>query len=90
MDHKSRKWYIRIFYWIIASSVINAWISYRKDSDAIGHPKKEQLNLLKFTLPVSNSLIVNAKPIQKNVVSRPRLDVSGNSESDLNVTLSPK
>ena len=31
MDHTSKRWYIRIFYWILASSVTNAWLSYRND-----------------------------------------------------------
>ena len=31
MDHTSKRWYIRIYYWILASSVINAWLSYRND-----------------------------------------------------------
>ena len=28
MDHKSKRWYIRIFYCVSASSVINAWLRY--------------------------------------------------------------
>ena len=31
MDHTSKRWYIRIFYWILASSVTNAWLSYQND-----------------------------------------------------------
>ena len=27
MNHKSKRWYVRIFYWILASSVKNAWVS---------------------------------------------------------------
>lgn len=79
LDHKSRKWYIRIFYWIIASSVVNAWLRYRKDFNAIklskGNQsflkKEKQMSLVEFTLNVAASLMKNAKPIKKRTPGRP-------------------
>ena len=31
LHHKSKKWYMRIFFWILGTSVINAWLLYRKE-----------------------------------------------------------
>ena len=35
LDQKSRRRYMQIFYWILASSVVNAWLWYRKDFDSM-------------------------------------------------------
>ena len=90
MDHKSQKWYMRIFYWILSSGVINGWLQYRKHCEALEITKKQQHTLVQFTLLVSNSLVKNSVPATqaKKAVGRPRLNV--NSGSQLGVSLSPK
>ena len=35
LGHKSRRWYVRIFYWMLASSIINAWLQYSRDFDDV-------------------------------------------------------
>ena len=57
LDHKSRRWYMRIFYWILASSVVSAWLRYRKDFDprklSKGNEsfsgKQKRMSLIEFT-----------------------------------------
>ena len=65
MDHKSKRWYIRIFYWMLASSVINAWLMYRKDYVILNKKgqfhdnRDENLTLILFTTEVSSALMKN-------------------------------
>ncbi|XP_049302012.1 piggyBac transposable element-derived protein 3-like [Bactrocera dorsalis] len=40
INHRSRKWYIRVFYWCLGTSVINAWLLYRKHLRLL-EPKKK-------------------------------------------------
>ena len=71
MDHKSKRWYIRIFYWILASSVINAWPRYRKDYVILNkkgqfHDNSDKnLTLIQFTMEVLSALVKKAKPVHK-------------------------
>ena len=89
MDHKSQKWYMRILYWILSSSVFNGWLQYRKHCEALEITKKQQHTLVQFTLLVSNSFVKTSVPATqaKQAVDRPRLNVS--SGSQLDVSLSP-
>ena len=69
LDHKSRRWYMRIFYWILASSVVNAFLRYRKDFNSMklskGNEsfsgKQKRMSLIEFTMNVFSSLLKNAK-----------------------------
>ena len=80
MEHKSKRWCMQIFYWMISASAINGWVPYRKDADAIGVARRDQKTLGQFTSSVSNSLVVNAKPEVKKSRGRPRLDDSIQSD----------
>ena len=85
MDHKSKRWYIRIFYWILASSVINVWLMYRKDYVILNkkgqfHDNRDKnLTLIQFTMEVSSALVKNAKPTPKKRVGRPALNDTNSS-----------
>lgn len=72
MDHKSRRWYMRIFYWILSSSVINGWIKYRKDFDKLNHPstKPKRKTLIQFTTEVAAGLL-KGQIISKKRAGRP-------------------
>ena len=71
LDNKSHRWYMQIFYWILASSVVTAWLRYHKDFDSMklskGNEsfsgKQKQMPLIEFTMNVSSSLLKNAKPV---------------------------
>ena len=61
VDHKSTKWYRRIFFWVINVSIVNGWLLYRRHSSQRLVPVKEQLDLIEFTTVVSQSLIFRNK-----------------------------
>ena len=88
MDHKSQRWYIRIFFWILSASIINGWVLYKKHCNVLGITKKNQLTLIQFTAEVSDGLIKNAVLQPRRSVGRPRLNTSVSSELD--TCLSPK
>ena len=79
LDHKMRRWYMRIFYWILASSVVNAWLRYRKDFDSMklskGNEsfsgKQKRMSLIEFTMNISSSLLKNAKSVTVRKPRRP-------------------
>ncbi|KRX13785.1 hypothetical protein T07_217 [Trichinella nelsoni] len=56
IDHRSRKWYRRIFFWTIHVAVVNGWLQYKRDLKtsevASGRPK----DLMQFTLDVAEAL----------------------------------
>ena len=56
LHHKSRKGYMRFFFWILGTAVINAWCLYRRVCKQQGIPIIKQLHLLRFTSSVSHSL----------------------------------
>ena len=69
LEHKSRKWFIRIFYWILSSAVINGYVQYKIDYDLLDHgklsfsKKPEKLSLFRFTGLLATLLIENVKPL---------------------------
>ena len=93
MDHKSKRWYIRIFYWILASPVINAWLRYRKDyvilnkNEQFHDNRDRNLTLIQFIMEVSSALVENVKPIPKKRVGRPALN---DTSSKLDTSFSRK
>ena len=56
IDHKSKIFYRRIFFWVLGSSLVNAWLHYRRHYIYFQYDPKEELNLLKFLTDVNNSL----------------------------------
>ena len=79
VDHKSNKWYRRIFFWVLHVvnvlhvAVVNGWILYKRHFKQYGTPLREQLSLLDFTTSVSQALInVNKLPPAVAAVKRGR------------------
>lgn len=62
IDHKSLKWYRRIFYWALNVACINSWILYKRHCTQLAVPRNECLDLLGFVAQVSQYLIVANKP----------------------------
>ena len=79
LDHKIRRWYMRIFYCILVSSVVNAWLQYPKDFDSMKlskanesfSGKQKQMSLIEFTMNISSSFLKNAKPVTVRKSGRP-------------------
>ena len=72
LHHRSKKGYMRIFFWILGTSLINAWCLYRRLSGQGGIPQAEQTDLLHFTAQVASSLVRNYLP--KRGRGRPSLE----------------
>jgi len=75
IDHRSKKWYRRIFYWSIHLGIVNGWLIYRRHCDMKATPAKEQLSLIQFTAAVSESLISEKKVPSQLVRKRGRPSV---------------
>jgi len=61
IDHKSTKWYRRIYFWVLNVAIVNGWLLYKRHCQQYGTNSCDQLDLLKFTCSVSQSLIMENK-----------------------------
>jgi len=61
LDHKSCKWYRRIFLWVLNVAVVNGWLLYRRHAQQKSVPGRDQLDLLDFTASISEGLICEQK-----------------------------
>jgi hypothetical protein len=61
IDHKSRKWYMRIFHWVLNVAVINGWLLYRRHENqrlaGLRSCKTVNMQLCEFTASISESLV---------------------------------
>ena len=55
---KARRWYMYIFWHTIALAVINAWLLYKRDCEALKVPQKDILKLRRFQAQLASSLIL--------------------------------
>jgi hypothetical protein len=62
VDHKNRKWYRRVFYWILNVTCVNSWILYRRHCHQNGVPQKDVMDLLAFVAKIALCLIMCNKP----------------------------
>lgn len=81
VDHKSLKWYRRIFLWALNLAVVNGWLLYCRHMTQKNRRQCDQLDLIEFTASVSESLIkenkLPAAVVRKR--GRPSLDDSSTS-----------
>ena len=62
VDIQTRKWwYLKIITHCVNISNVDAWILYKRFSDQLDVPKKEQSSLLDFTKEVSGALLPAGK-----------------------------
>ena len=94
LHHRSKKGYMRIFFWIQGTSLINAWCLYRRLSGQGGIPHAEQRDLLHFTAQVASSLVRNSlpkrgrpslEPTEDDIAKRPRISLYEYSQSIRNI-----
>ena len=57
VDHNSMKWYRRIFFWVLASCVVQGWILYKRHCEHLRAPRKDRPDLLSFATSVSKVLV---------------------------------
>ncbi|KRZ01754.1 PiggyBac transposable element-derived protein 3 [Trichinella zimbabwensis] len=63
IEHKSRKWYRRVFFWVIGAATTNAWLLYRRHQTLTAGTSKT-LDLLAFTGSISTSLCLAKRPME--------------------------
>ena len=68
---KTKRWYLKVIIHALDMCKVNAWILYRRYSDQLRIPKKNQLPLLAFSSKVAAGLTVASKPLERSV-GRPR------------------
>ena len=81
LHHKSQKGYMRFFFWALGTAVINAWCLYRRISKQQNVALAKQLDLLRFTCSVSQSLA--EATIQRKGRGRPSIDLPSGSKDKL-------
>ena len=81
-DHKSLKWYRRIFYWVLNVACINGWILYKRHCAQLQVAPKDVVDLLGFIAQVSQCLVVANKPAISLVRKRGRPSHSAAQEED--------
>ena len=75
IDHKSKKWYRRIFFWVLSSCVEQIWILYKRHCERLLVPAKERLDLLSFATSINNVLAsCDLEVVGKNRQSEKRRD----------------
>lgn len=57
INHRSRKYYMRIFFWVLNSAVTNSWLLYRRHSQFLKLSEKDSLTLIEFQTKVATGLI---------------------------------
>ena len=55
---KSHSWYLYIFWHTITLAVVNAWLLYKRDCEALKVPQKDILRLRLFQAELASSLIL--------------------------------
>ncbi|KRZ73817.1 PiggyBac transposable element-derived protein 3 [Trichinella papuae] len=63
IEHKSRKWYRRVFFWEFGAATTNAWLLYRRHQTFAAGTSKT-LDLLAFTASISSSLCLAEKLVE--------------------------
>lgn len=74
LDYKSRKWYKRIFNWVIQAAITNAWILYKRDCVQENVKGSDVLALKSFSIEVIHALHCSANKTMKR--GRPTKDVN--------------
>ncbi|XP_046388862.1 piggyBac transposable element-derived protein 2-like [Ischnura elegans] len=62
---RTRKWTLRMANHAFDLAVVNSWLNYRSDAEAIGLPKNKILDLLAFRLYVAESLVLCGSTAEK-------------------------
>ncbi|XP_015438099.1 PREDICTED: piggyBac transposable element-derived protein 3-like, partial [Dufourea novaeangliae] len=72
INHRSKKWYMRIVYWCLSTAVVNSWLLYRRDlKNHEGRTK--HMSLLNFQLMIANELLHDSDitPVHQRKRGRP-------------------
>ncbi|KAL3244042.1 hypothetical protein MRX96_019612 [Rhipicephalus microplus] len=63
-DHKSKRWYMRIFYWMMDVSIVNGWLLYKRHCAQLSI--KRRLSLLAFRMQIAQTLThLKSNPLKR-------------------------
>lgn len=63
-DHKSKRWYMRIFYWMMDVSIVNGWLLYKCHCAQLSI--KRRLSLLAFRMQIAQTLAhLKSNPLKR-------------------------
>ena len=72
---RTRKWYMRIFWWLIDTAVCNSWLLFRSDVKALTSRTDEPMILRAFRSEVAAGLYASARVMPQRKRARPSADV---------------
>ncbi|XP_003371906.1 conserved hypothetical protein [Trichinella spiralis] len=76
IEHKSRKWTRRIFFWIISTAMTDAWHLYRRDRKEMPGTCTGTKDLLSFTCQKPSRVSSSTPPLTSTRLGRRPTDVS--------------
>nr|XP_037288897.1 piggyBac transposable element-derived protein 3-like [Rhipicephalus microplus] len=63
-DHKSKRWYMRIFYWLMDVYIVNEWLLYKRHCAQLSI--KRRLSLLAFRMQIAQTLAhLKSNPLKR-------------------------
>lgn len=63
-DHKSKRWYMRIFYWMMDVFIVNGWLLYKRHCAQLSI--KRRLSLLAFRMQIAQTLAhLKSNPLKR-------------------------
>lgn len=68
---KTKRWYIKIFWYLVDICKVNAWLLYRRHCKQMGLPTRKVKSLMKFSCEVAEALIHASKTLEKPQRGRP-------------------
>ena len=75
---QTRKWYMRIFWWLIDTEVCNSWLLFRSDVKALTLRRDEPIILRTFRSEAAAGLYVSARLMPQLKRGRPSAEVEAN------------
>lgn len=74
IDVRSRKWTLKMIFHCVDMVVVNSWLEYKRDCEALHISKKHVMDLLAFRLNLANALISAGKTVTSRKRGRPSVD----------------
>lgn len=87
VNHRSNKWYMRLFYWCLGTAVTNSWLLYRKHLK-ICEPNTKHMPLITFQMEIANELLTATSSFP-SYVTKKRGRPSGTSMQSLEIDSTP-
>lgn len=63
VEHKSKRWYLRIVFYVLSTALVNGWLLSRRDKSLRLANFQEETSLLQFAMEAAEGLCKAGKPI---------------------------